>query len=253
MCPGGQIVPTATTDGGLCVNGMSFSKRDGRWSNSAVVASVTRADWRAHERFANDPMAGAAFQRWIERRAALLGLGLPLDDGEDEMGSEASTPSSPALTAPAQRVADFVARRDPQPDDPPLPATSYRLGIRPAPLHRLYPPALSTALAEGLTALDARLPGFATHPDALLVGAETRTSSPVRLPRSPSTLESIGCPGLLPAGEGAGHAGGIVSAAADGLRVARACLATLGLAAPDAEAGAGTGGGVVGGGGGAAY
>lgn len=108
-----------------------------------------------------------------------------------------------------------------------MPPSSYRLGVRTAPLHDLYPPPLSAALAEALVEFDRRLPGFASDARALLHGVETRTSAPVRIERRAPDCESVGLPGLFPCGEGAGYAGGIVSAAVDGMRVGERVVAAL--------------------------
>ena len=143
-------------------------------------------------------LAGAALQASIEARAAAM----------------AGTP----LTAPAQRVSDFLAGRP----SATLPATSYRLGVAPAPLHELYPPHLTAALQHAVSCDFTRKLKTFVHEDAVLIGPETRTSAPVRIVRDEATMEAAGVPGLFPCGEGAGYAGGIVSAAVEGIRVAAA-------------------------------
>jgi uncharacterized FAD-dependent dehydrogenase len=145
-------------------------------------------------------LAGLAFQKNLERAAKQAG------------GS--------GQTAPAQRVPDFLDGRM----SPTLPETSYFPGIRPAPLHELLPPWITSRMREGLRLFDRQIRGYASR-DALLLGFETRTSSPVRIPRRDDTLEHPELVGLFPCGEGAGYAGGIVSAAMDGLRVADAACA----------------------------
>ena len=209
MCPGGQIVPSSTEPGELCVNGMSFSRRDSVWANAALVVSVPPDDPALAEYEAeHGVLAGMAFQREIERRAFAMGGG--------------------DMTCPVQRVPDFLARRPSRS----APSSSYRLGVRPGvPCHELYPRALTDALAEAIeTEFERAMPGFACD-DALLHAVETRTSAPLRVPRDDATLQSPGVRALFPAGEGAGYAGGIVSAACDGMRVARAVVDALALAA----------------------
>ena len=152
-------------------------------------------------------LAGVAFQRDMERRAAIMGGG----------GNN--------MTVPVQRLTDFLEGR-PSVTAPP---SSYRLGVRPAACHEIYPAPLVRALRNALTEhFNRTLPGFVC-PEGLLHGVETRTSSPVRVVRNPDTLEAAGCRNLFPAGEGAGFAGGIVSAAVDGMVVAEAVLACLGV------------------------
>ncbi len=193
MCPGGWIVPAATEEGGVVVNGMSLSKRDSPFANSGMVVAVSAKD------VGNGPLAGVAFQRRIEEAAFKMGGG--------------------AFQAPGVRLVDFLARRQSES----LPATSYRPGVAPAPLEEVFPPFVIDSLRGGLDDLTRRVPKL-LHADAVLVAAETRTSAPVRMPRRPETLESPAAEGLYPAGEGAGYAGGIVSAALDGARVAEAIM-----------------------------
>ena len=220
MCPGGQVVPTSLEKGRLCINGMSFSNRASRWANSAVVVSVgaeygdlgPEGDLRDCVG-GGDPLAGLRFQEEMEARAAEMGGG--------------------DLECPVQRVPDFLEGKL---STEPLPRSSYRLGVRPAPLHELYPPAVTEALREALRRWGRTMPGFASE-DALLHGVETRTSAPVQVQREGATFEALGLPGLYPAGEGAGYAGGIVSAAVDGLRVGRALAEALG-ATEDGESAA---------------
>jgi uncharacterized FAD-dependent dehydrogenase len=200
MCPGGQIVPTSVKPGELCVNGMSFSRRQSKWANSALVVNVNIEDMV--ELGGTSPLRGMIWQQAIEARAAALA-----GDG---------------LTVPVQRVTDFLEGRDytPGPDDV-YPTSSYRLGVKPSPLHSVYPSYITKAICNALRDFDRRMPGYIT-PEALLHGVETRTSSPVRIVRDDDTLQALGIKGLFPTGEGAGYAGGIVSAAVDGLRVAEA-------------------------------
>jgi len=201
MCPGGQVVPTAMTEGELCVNGMSFSKRSSAFANSGLVVPVTLDDCAPFvDRASDGVLAGLRFQQAVERDAARRGGG--------------------ALVAPVQTMTDFVegrpaaaARRSPPP-------SSYRLGVRAAALHEIYPPQVTEALRQGLARFDVAMPGYLT-PHGLLHGVESRTSSPLRISRDPLTLQSTSVAALYPVGEGAGYAGGIVSAAVDGARAAR--------------------------------
>lgn len=199
MCPGGFIVPAATANDEVVVNGMSLSRRDSPFANSGLVVGVEPEDV-AHLAAGHRVLAGIAFQQELERAAKRAGGG--------------------GQVAPAQRVVDFLARRE----SAGLPATSYFPGVRAARLDELLPDGIARRLAAGLQVFGRQLRGFAGA-DGLLVGVETRTSSPLRIPRLPDTLEHPGLPGLIPAGEGGGHAGGIVSAALDGMHAAEAAAA----------------------------
>ena len=196
MCPGGWIVPAATEFGGLVVNGMSLAKRNSPFANAALVVTVAGSDFGPD---ASGALAGIDFQRRIEAAAFARGGG--------------------SFHAPAERAVDFLARR---PSDR-LPESSYRPGVEHARLDDVFPGFITEALREGLSAIGRQLSGF-IHEHALLVAAETRTSAPVRILRDPTTLESPALAGLYPAGEGAGYAGGIVSSALDGARVADAII-----------------------------
>jgi len=191
MCPGGWIVPAATEGDGVVVNGMSLSKRDSRFANSGLVVSVDVRDFGPD---AAGPLAGVAFQRRIEQAAFRVGGG--------------------GFRAPAQRLSAFLAGRS----DDALAASSYRPGLTAASFDDVFPPFIVAALREGLGNIGSRMSRF-LFPDAMLIGVETRTSAPVRILRDPVTLMSPSCQGLYPAGEGAGFAGGIVSAALDGVRI----------------------------------
>ena len=197
MCPGGWIVPAATEPGGVVVNGMSLSRRDSPFANAGLVVAVGALDMGPA---ADGPLAGVALQRRIEEAAFRVGGG--------------------RFRAPAQRLGDFLAGRP----SAAVGACSYRPGLAPSDLGAVYPPFVVGALRAGLRRIGARLPAF-LHADALLVAGETRTSAPVRLARDPQTLASPSVAGLYPCGEGAGYAGGIVSAALDGARVAERILA----------------------------
>jgi hypothetical protein len=199
MCPGGWIVPSATEPEGVVVNGMSLSKRDSPFANAGFVVNVRASDFGSA---AGGPLAGIDFQRSIENAAGAAAGG--------------------ALRAPAQRLIDFLAGRV----GGDLPKTSYRPGVVPVRMDDLFPDFVTTGLREGLRVIAARVRGFA-HPEAVMVAAETRTSAPVRIVRDPVRLESPSVAGCFPAGEGAGYAGGIVSAGLDGCRVADAILARV--------------------------
>src|SRR6266542_1070367 len=202
MCPGGVVVPTPTEPGLQCTNGMSNSNRSSRLANAGVGVAVSPADFEA-EGFTG-PLAGLAWQRRWEREAYRLGGG--------------------GYRAPAQRLAAYLAGR---PGAPPN-HTSYRPGVTAADLSVLYPPRVRAALRAGLAGFGRRMRGFVTE-EALLMGVETRTSSPCRLVRG-DDFQSPALRGVYPAGEGAGYAGGIVSSAVDGLRVAEAICGELGPA-----------------------
>ena len=196
MCPGGFIVPAATDNEEVVVNGMSLSKRDSEFANSGMVVGIELKDLPA-EFEKHGPLAGMYFQRDLEHQAKQAGGG--------------------GQTAPGQRLLDFIEGRDSED----LPRTSYRPGVKPARLDQLLPPELVFRLRRGMGWFGQQRPGY-VGPEALLVGFETRTSSPVRIPRDPNTLEHPQIAGLYPCGEGAGFAGGIVSAALDGRRCAEA-------------------------------
>jgi uncharacterized protein len=207
MCPGGFIVPASTEPDGLVVNGMSLSRRSSRFANSGLVVAVEPAD--AERAGLTGVFGGIALQRAIERAALAAGGG--------------------GLRAPATRVSDFVRGRA----SSTVPASSYLPGLAAADLSALFEssaPALQLGprLARALRAFDRRMRGYLTE-EAVLVGVETRTSSPVRVLRDSTTLQALGLPGLYPAGEGAGYAGGIMSAAMDGMRVALCVEQQLGV------------------------
>jgi uncharacterized FAD-dependent dehydrogenase len=198
MCPGGLVVGATSEEGHVVTNGMSQHTRNERNANSGIVVTVELADLLPYGEGPEDPLAGVAFQRHWEARAFAAG------------GS--------SYRAPAQRVGDFLALR------PSLAAVqvvepSYQPGVQFGALDDCLPEFVLTAIREALPAFARRIPGFLMD-DALLTGVETRTSSPVRLPRDGKTLECCNTPGLYPAGEGAGYAGGILSAAIDGIKVA---------------------------------
>lgn len=202
MCPGGHIVPSATADDEIVVNGMSPSNRNSRWSNAAIVVETRPEDIPAEFRAGGgESLAGLRFQSWLEREAKKHG------DGQ---------------RAPAQRLADFVDGRD----SASLPPCSYAPGVVPSRLDRWLPARISDRLKEGFVEFNKFMKGFIS-PDAIVVGVETRTSSPVRILRDGETLECPAIGDLYPAGEGSGYAGGIVSSAMDGERCAEKIMEKL--------------------------
>lgn len=196
MCPGGFIVPAMTDAAQSVVNGMSPSGRTSPYANSGLVTEVRPADFE-HLRAEWGELAGLKFQQQFEELARRYG-------GDRQI-------------APAQRVADFVAGRA----SASLARTSYIPGIVPSRLDRWMPGFIAQGLRQGLATFGRRMRGFVTN-EAVVVGVESRTSSPVRIPRDPATLMHPEAAGLFPAGEGAGYAGGIISAALDGERIAEA-------------------------------
>jgi uncharacterized FAD-dependent dehydrogenase len=196
MCPGGQVVAAASEPGGVVTNGMSLHQRASGVANSAVVVNVGNADLSS-----DHPLAGIYFQRALEKSAFKAGGG--------------------GFRAPVQPVADFLADRQPSQLPPGL-IPSYLPGTVPANLREILPKEISEVLAEALQDFDRKIHGFAKD-KAVLTGVETRTSAPLRILRDEDCC-SINTPGLYPAGEGAGYAGGIISAAVDGIKVAEAII-----------------------------
>ena len=197
MCPGGVVVASASEAGGVVTNGMSNFARGGENANSAVLVSVTPQDFGSEH-----PLAGMHFQRRLEQTAY-------------EMGGN-------TYAAPAQHVGDFLQNRATGKIAEITP--TYQRGVIPGNISRCFPPELADSLRAGIAQIDRAMPGFA-HPQALLTAVETRSSAPVRIPRG-ADLQSVTLSGLYPCGEGAGYAGGIVSAAVDGIKCAEAILHT---------------------------
>ena len=200
MCPGGTVVAATSEPGRVVTNGMSQYSRNERNANSAIVVGVTPADYPGIE---SDPLAGIEFQRHWESRAFEAGGG--------------------DYSAPAQRVGDFLAGRASTALGTVVP--SYTPGVRPADLSSCLPDYVVAALRESLPAFGRQIHGFDMD-DALLTGVETRTSSPIRITRG-ADFQSLNTRGLYPAGEGAGYAGGILSAAVDGIRIAEAVALSI--------------------------
>lgn len=200
MCPGGYLVPSATEEGQMVLNGMSPAARNSPFANAGIVVETSEADW---QEFADKgPLAGMYFQASVEKLAAL-------NSGSGQM-------------APAQRISDFVKRQL----SPGLPPTSYIPGLVSSPLHFWLPPFISESIQTALKAFRRTIRGYVSD-DALFAGVETRTSSPVRIPRQKGLTEVPGCDGLYACGEGAGYAGGIVSSAMDGMRAAEQLAAKV--------------------------
>jgi uncharacterized FAD-dependent dehydrogenase len=197
MCPGGTVVAAASEPGGVVTNGMSQYSRDERNANSGIVVGITPDD------YPGGPLAGIDFQRHWEQRAFELGGG--------------------TYEAPGQLVGDFLAGRPSTEFGSVLP--SYRPGVRLEDLSTSLPDYAIEAIREALPAFDKSIPGFAMN-EALLTAVETRTSSPIRIPRK-DDFQSLDTEGLYPAGEGAGYAGGILSAAVDGIKIAEAVALSL--------------------------
>jgi uncharacterized FAD-dependent dehydrogenase len=196
MCPGGLIVPAATRPGEIVVNGMSMSRRDSLFANSGTVVAVELEDLKPFQaKFG--PLAALKFQEMVETTLFQFG------DGSQQ--------------APAQRLTDFVHQKL----SSNLPKTSYIPGVYAAPLHKLLPENIYTYLRQGIKDFGQKMRGYYTE-EAVVVGTESRTSAPVRIPRDNVTLMHEQVTGLFPCGEGAGYAGGIISAAMDGQNVAKA-------------------------------
>lgn len=223
MCPGGEVVAAASEEGLLCVNGMSRHARAGANANAALLVEVRPGDLPG-----DDPLEGVAFQRQLERDAYLLGRGMTCNGaegveavaGSDGIAEEPAGALMPPYTAPAQTVGDFLAHTAGTPSATVTP--TYPRGVAWRDLRGCLPPLVADALAEALPALGRKLHGFADA-DAVMTAVEARSSSPVRILRDDRFQSNIA--GLYPCGEGAGYAGGITSAAVDGLRVAEAIVA----------------------------
>ncbi len=197
MCPGGTVIPAASAPEQIVVNGMSPSDRAGRWSNSGMVVELRTEDVEG-----DDTLRMLRFQEEMERACWQQG--------------------NRRQTAPAQRMADFVNGRLSYD----LPRSSYAPGLLSSPLHFWMPEPVARRLREGFKAFGGQKHGFLTN-EAVVIGVETRTSSPLRILRNPGTYQHIRIQGLFPCGEGAGYAGGIVSSAIDGERCAEAAVAYL--------------------------
>jgi len=199
MCPGGIIAPAATAPGEIVVNGWSPSKRNNAFANSGLVVSVQMNDLKQYHQFG--PLAALKFQQSVEQKCF---------------------EATQSLQAPAQRVADFVNEKP----SVQLPDCSYLPGIQSHALHEILPSFVSASLKDALTTFGKKLKGYVTN-EAVMVATESRTSSPVRIPRNKETFDHTQIKGLYPCAEGAGYAGGIVSAAIDGENCANQVLRVL--------------------------
>jgi uncharacterized protein len=197
MCPGGFIVPSATSPGEVVVNGMSPSRRDSKYANSGIVMSVEASDFQSYSK--HGALAGLYFQADIEQKSCEVAGG--------------------NQTAPAQRLMDFVEKKN----SSSLLDTSYQPGLSSVDMAEVLPSFIADGLRQGFKNFGGKIKGYLTN-DAQIVGVESRTSSPVRVPRDKETLEHTQVKRLFPCGEGAGYAGGIVSAAMDGERCAEAVV-----------------------------
>ena len=211
MCPGGIIAPCATSPGEIVTNGWSPSKRNNPYANSGMVVTIDHEVWE--KAGFSGALAAMEYQAQVERTC--------WEAAARKMESSQSE-SHKMQTAPAQRLTDFIAGRSSKD----LPVCSYLPGVVPVDLHEILPPMLVHALRAGFKKFDQNMRGF-IHPDAIVVAPESRTSSPVRIPRNNDTLEHPEVQGLFPCGEGGGYAGGILSAAMDGRRVAQAVVSQL--------------------------
>ena len=199
MCPGGLIVPSATSPGEIVVNGMSLSRRDSPYANSGIVTAIELEDLQKYflKKPTQDlsPLVGMEFQKSVEQEMFKAGDG--------------------SQAAPAQRLTDFLLKQVSKE----LPESSYIPGLVPVPLHQLLPSWITQRLMQGFKEFEYKMQGF-IHPQAVIVATESRTSSPVRIPRNAETGMHLDIEGLFPCGEGAGYAGGIMSAAMDGQFIA---------------------------------
>jgi len=230
MCPGGFVVPAASGPGQVVVNGMSPGNRASAWSNSGMVVETRPEDLDGGDlrAFLDEALCDEAF---ADGHADCFDPANPLRMMYLQEAVERACwlQGGRRQTAPAQRMADFVGRRLSYD----LPASSYSPGLISSPLHFWLPRFVTQRLAEGFAAFGRKSRGFLTN-EAVVIAAETRTSAPVRIVRDPLTLQHVQVPGLYPCGEGAGYAGGIVSAAIDGERCAEAVAAASGLILPGA-------------------
>ena len=197
MCPGGLVVPAASEEGGLVTNGMSEHARDQKNANSGLLVQVFPEDFPT-----DHPLAGVEFQKELEHKAFELG------------GSN--------YQAPAQLVGDFLDGKASKAMGTVEP--SYALGVKPTNLEPLFPDYVTQSMREAIVGLDKKMHGFALS-DAVMTGVESRSSSPVRINRDEENYQSVSTKGIYPSGEGAGFAGGIVSAGIDGLKCAESMIA----------------------------
>jgi uncharacterized FAD-dependent dehydrogenase len=203
MCPGGFIVPSATSQNQVVVNGMSPSRRDSKFANSGIVVSILPSDLSSYSK--HGPLAGMQFQEELENRANVLSGG--------------------TQKAISQLTSDFIKGK---PSKEVL-DTSYIPGLISGDIREILPDFITEPLSKGLQDFDRKIPGFSSH-IGQLIGLESRTSSPVKIPRDPESLEHVEINNLYPCGEGGGFAGGIMSAALDGINCAVAIAHKLNYA-----------------------
>ena len=200
MCPGGFIVPAATAPGEVVVNGMSPSRRNSQFANSGIVVAVELEDIKEYAK--HRQLAAMKFQATVERNAWKFG-------GETQV-------------APAQRLVDFVDGKT----SSSLNDTSYQPGLNSVKMDEVLPEFIANRLKQGFKAFGNKMKGYLTN-EAQIIGVESRTSSPVRIPRDSETYQHPQLKGLYPCGEGAGYAGGIASAAMDGEKVMEAVVRNI--------------------------
>jgi uncharacterized FAD-dependent dehydrogenase len=200
MCPGGFIVPSATNQEEVVVNGMSPSGRNSPYANSGIVVEIRTEDLDKYKKYGK--LAGLEFQKELEKLAWING--------------------GMTQRAPAQRLTDFVSGKS----SVSLPKVSYFPGVTSSPLHEWLPKKIGSRLRDGFRQFGSAMQGYLTN-EAVILGVESRTSSPVRIPRDPETMEHIQISGLYPCGEGSGYAGGIVSSAVDGMKAVEAVARKL--------------------------
>jgi uncharacterized FAD-dependent dehydrogenase len=198
MCPGGIIAPCATSPAEIVTNGWSPSRRNNPFANSGIVVSIEADDWKAYEKYG--PLAALKFQTDVEQKAYRS-----VNEGKE------------GQLAPAQRLIDFVEGRDSKD----LPKCSYQPGVVPARLDQILPAFIAKRLRKAFRLFGQSMKGYLTN-EAIVVGVESRTSSPVSIPRDRAKMQHQTISNLYPVGEGAGYAGGIVSAAIDGVKAAKA-------------------------------
>lgn len=223
MCPGGILVPSSTQAESVVLNGMSNSARNSRWANAGVVVQIEPEDVPGAS-----PFRLMDFQQGVERDMYRVAR-QSLEEGRYHGCYDRDDRSVNPLVAPAQRMTDFCEGKI----SSSLPRSSYRPGIVSAPLHLALPHGVASRLAGAFPRVP--IPSYYSR-EALILGVESRTSSPIRIPRDTESLQYISMPGLFPCGEGAGYSGGIVSSAIDGMRVAAAAAGLFGKACSELEA-----------------
>lgn len=216
MCPGGFIVPASTAEGELVVNGMSPSRRDSKFANSGIVVAINEVDWQKYKHLG--ALAGLELQKQVEQKAFRLAVQGSKFNGQSVDETENSKLNHCQL-APSQRLVDFTNRKI----SANLLETSYQPGLISMDMNEVLPDIIAVPLRDGVKEFGKKMKGYLTN-EAQMIGIESRTSSPVRIPRDRESYEHLQLKRLFPCGEGAGYAGGIVSAAMDGERCAEALV-----------------------------